>query len=352
MKSIKRRLKQEINQTSFDKKIPSSIKERAGIDNYATSSSTTPHKPKRVWLKYASSAAGLCCILALALFMFLPSNGNVSNPTLLTININPAIEFTLDDNGNVKSQRALNREGEIVLLGNSFVNSSSADACRQVILISQRLGLLKSNPINIMVIDDDAEKEKRLYSDLQLALNSDVNLDNSLYLNAVGGQTASQAKKYGIGESKMFLIEQAEKASGKPFKDLMNMPTQTLVELANGYDKTASEKYKKEIESQLDMLEDNLEEHLETLEDIIEQIEDLEQDANKLAEIKANLAELSSDEIYATVIDPSTLDFDLTEGRDAFIEKLEDFIESREEYLEDMLDSLKMELLGETEDDD
>ncbi|HBJ18173.1 MAG TPA: hypothetical protein DDY70_00265, partial [Clostridiales bacterium] len=114
----------------------------------------------------------LSLILALTLFslscvLLVSCGGNTpkKEPSVMTLSLNPEVEFVLDENGVVVSANALNEEGNLVLNAGVFVGKTNEEAVKLFIDITKDTGFLVSgsveageNNIKVAFSGEDAEK--------------------------------------------------------------------------------------------------------------------------------------------------------------------------------------------------
>ena len=114
----------------------------------------------------------LSLLLALALlssaFLLLVSCGETpakKEPTVMTLSLNPEVEFLLDENGVVVSANALNEEGNLVVNAAVFVGKTSDEAVKLFVDVTKDTGFLvsgsaetKENTIKVAFSGEDVEK--------------------------------------------------------------------------------------------------------------------------------------------------------------------------------------------------
>lgn len=347
MKSVKKQLREEIKNTSFDESILQKIKSEA--PNVVMTRNTSP-APKRGKLRIATFAASVCCVFALAMLMLIPQGEKGDSAgTYLTININPAIEFTLDANNNVSSQRALNETGAVVLMGNDFVNSSADKACEEIILITEKLNLLKQNDINIMVIANETANERQLCANLQNKLDDSIRpeITNDLFINDFDSDISADADEYGVSVSKMQLMRNACDVSDVPLNQAMNMPVSRLIELANDYRAEEMETFQNRLDTRFDEREESFGNNMDKLQQINQQIDGMDGNPQNKDKIKDELEQLVASEPLMGKIDGiDKLDEALSDGRDKFSEAIDKFIAAQEQWMQQIFDAIKLTILS------
>lgn len=101
-----------------------------------------------------------------------PTEELKKEPTVMTLSLNPEVEFLLDANGTVVSANALNEEGNLILNAAVFVGKTNEEAVKLFIDISTETGFLVSgtaevgeNKVEIAFSGDEAEKRYQAISD-------------------------------------------------------------------------------------------------------------------------------------------------------------------------------------------
>ena len=365
MKSVKRQLRDEINKTSFDERIPAEIKNRAGVPAVTAERSVPPKRGK--W-RLATLAASLCCVFALTLLLFAPSGDTGGDDvTYLTISLTPnnayaanesanestAVEFTLDDNNNVSSQRALSESGAVVLMGNDYRTEPAADACKEIILLSDHLNLLGLSPVDIMVFGENPAKETVLCEELEEQL-SDLDGCCSLSINDFGRQTSQNAQQYGVNKSKMYLMETASAVSDAPFSETVDLPTPRLIELAYGYDESAMDSFENRLSDRFKSGEDNFGDNMDRLSEIRDRLHGLQSNPQDCDQIKDDInnfideanGTFFGDNVIVVIDGMDDLDTALDSGREDFISDINKVIAEKEHWLERLFYNIKLSVIA------
>ncbi len=110
----------------------------------------------------------LALTLFCSAFLLLVSCGETpakKEPSVMTLSLNPEVEFLLDENGVVVSANALNEEGNLVLNAAVFVGKTNEEAVKLFIDVTKETGFLVSgsieadeNNIKVAFSGEDAEK--------------------------------------------------------------------------------------------------------------------------------------------------------------------------------------------------
>ena len=94
----------------------------------------------------------------------LPEEGRV---TRMTVDINPSVEFMIDDQNKIVSVTALNDDGSILIVGEAFVGKTPEEAVEMMVTLASETGYLvqgnveaSENTVKISVSGDSAYAEK------------------------------------------------------------------------------------------------------------------------------------------------------------------------------------------------
>ena len=363
MKNFRKKLNREINGKKFDSSVKDNILNNRPAEVFAVpvQSKSPEEKNKKIprFGIYAFTAVCLCVLIVVSVILLNTSKNPAvpgNSPVLLTVNINPAVEFTLDGEGNVTAQKGLNKDGEILLLGRDFTGFSSADAVKDVIISAEKLNLLKDNPINVMIINGDSKNvsgiEERFSSVLNGGVLSELGITNALYVNRFAEDIGKEASKYGISESLMQIVDSVCAKTGISVKKALEKPLEELVEIANGYDATEMKAFAAELDRYFENLEESMEEELEVFENELEALEDIleemQNDNNynalfykyKILEITAKSSLF--DGLFS---DENELDWYLKwENLKDFFKNAENFLDSKEDLLDEIEDRFENRL--------
>ena len=88
----------------------------------------------------------LTTIVFASMRLFVP-NGQIGDGSAftITISVNPRVSFTMDENDIVVSQKALNEDGAIVLVGVSYIGKTYQDAVSEYVKAAEKLGYISAN---------------------------------------------------------------------------------------------------------------------------------------------------------------------------------------------------------------
>ena len=95
----------------------------------------------------------------------------------MTVDINPSVEFILDEENRVLSVAALNDDGAILIAGEAFVGKTAEEAVRMVVSISAETGYLVKGELNAdengvtVSLTGDAAAADEAYRKIESAVN-------------------------------------------------------------------------------------------------------------------------------------------------------------------------------------
>ncbi len=112
----------------------------------------------------------LLVCLSMILFISLAScNKTSGDVSIVTIDINPSIEFIVDKDSKVVSVTALNDDGSVLIVGEVFVGKTIEEAANQVIVLAEQLGYLVHSVVNEIeiTISSSHEKQEEIYNNIK-----------------------------------------------------------------------------------------------------------------------------------------------------------------------------------------
>lgn len=196
----------------------------------------------------------LCLVLTLCLlagtlaFVACDSSKNDDPATVMTVSLNPEVEFVLDGNGKVITVNALNEEGNLIISAQDFANvegKTAEEATQLFVKVSAETGFLvrgslktENNNVEISISGDKADAEK-LYNDVKTRVNH--------YLDEVGlTATLQQAEAISKEQLEKLVAECAPYLEEAEIKAMEYQ--QLLAELAESRKETA-EYYSQELKT-------------------------------------------------------------------------------------------------------
>ena len=98
--------------------------------------------------------------------------------TLMTVNINPSVEFTLDKDNKVVSVAGLNDEGEMLIVGEAFVGKTAEEAAQLVVQIATETGYLVKGSLTVspntveISVTADTDRIEEIYNQVAAAVEA------------------------------------------------------------------------------------------------------------------------------------------------------------------------------------
>ena len=385
---IKKRLRAQAKNVLPTAKENRSIKAQLRQSIPTRSKGTNVSKIKYSRVAWACVAACVCIALiggfGFWLFSSFGSNAPValSTNTYVCIDINPSVAITLDESNNVVAVKPHNKDGAILLFGESLVGMSLEDACDRIIMLSWKLGYLQSGgDVNLTIAGDDKDKERAIGQDLLVKIDTYLQA-NSIYANVVDSvdeNLKGLAQKYGVSQGKMALVQKVCQASGMSVKKAVKLSLDDLNDILEDLEEegiveaeSQLDQYKQQLQNDQDYL--NLQAQVEMYQRLVDRIEEImerggieededdedeedededEEDvvvvdlATTIAEFNA-LFELGS--TYRYLGEANSQSF----GRhvDRVLSDLEDEIDDIEDILEDYWDNIKQQYKKESKKED
>ncbi len=132
----------------------------------------------KVWKKIA--ACGLSLALAAGTCALLAGCGGEGNEAAarMQVDINPSVEFILDEDNKVLSVTALNDDGALIIAGEAFVGKTAEDAVELMVSISTEAGYLVKGDLSAgqdgitVSITGDEEAAQKLYDDVKAGVDA------------------------------------------------------------------------------------------------------------------------------------------------------------------------------------
>lgn len=198
---------------------------------------------------FAVAAIVLCISVALILtyFLYTPETTVAISDSYISIDINPSIEITADKNDMVKSVRAMNTDGAVLIFGEDFSEMTAYDACVKIVSLAieaEYISAASENAIKIVGINDNQEHETALANKINNRLQTYLT-ENSISANIDATTNPSNelreaAKKNKVTVGKMELInELRNKYPEISFEEAKKKSVKEINELLKNYDEEA-----------------------------------------------------------------------------------------------------------------
>lgn len=139
-------------------------------------------------IKCLSLALCLCLLISMALPLASCKKSEPTPPegtyTRMTVDINPSVEFMVDDQNKVVSVTALNDDGSILIAGEAFVGKTPEEATQLVVSLATDAGYLVKGKIHVENTDESQKVEISVSgnSDYAKELAKNVKSDVEKYL--------------------------------------------------------------------------------------------------------------------------------------------------------------------------
>lgn len=165
-------------------------------------------------IKCLSLALCLCLLIGMALPLASCKKSEPTPPegtyTRMTVDINPSVEFMVDDQNKVVSVTALNDDGSILIAGEAFVGKTPEEATRMVVSLATDAGYLVKGEIHVENTDESQKVEISVSgnSDYAKELAKNVKSDVEKYLkdNKITA-TVESVKAKTLDEMRKVVIE-------------------------------------------------------------------------------------------------------------------------------------------------
>ena len=165
-------------------------------------------------IKCLSIALCLCLLIGMALPLASCKKSEPTPPegtyTRMTVDINPSVEFMVDDQNKVVSVTALNDDGSILIAGEAFVGKTPEEATQLVVSLATDAGYLVKGEIHVENTDESQKVEISVSgnSDYAKELAKNVKSDVEKYLkdNKITA-TVESVKAKTLDEMRKVVIE-------------------------------------------------------------------------------------------------------------------------------------------------
>lgn len=165
-------------------------------------------------IKCLSLALCLCLLIGMALPLVSCKKSEPTPPegtyTRMTVDINPSVEFMVDDQNKVVSVTALNDDGSILIAGEAFVGKTPEEATRMIVSLATDAGYLVKGEIHVENTDESQKVEISVSgnSDYAKELAKNVKSDVEKYLkdNKITA-TVESVKAKTLDEMRKVVIE-------------------------------------------------------------------------------------------------------------------------------------------------
>ncbi len=187
----------------------------------------------------------LVLIFSISIFLINNSQNPVTpiNVTYISIDINPSIELTVDQDDKVIDARPLNTDAVLLLEDSEGLKGrNSNDAITTIIDLASSLGFLnENNEVLITAFNEDQEKEDEINSNIK---NHFIN-NKKVYVKEITEEIRRLAKSNNISARKMFLIQEViEENPSITMEEALKMSIKKLNELLRNYSDESINEYR------------------------------------------------------------------------------------------------------------
>lgn len=158
------------------------------------------HKARLVlWHPKLAMTFGLLLLVVLGITLF---RQTPTNPSIVTVDINPSIEFTVDTNNQVTATRALNLDGEVLIETMVLTKLSVNEAIEAVIEQAMTLGYMtQTSVVNISAFNEKTAIENKLNERIKAHFQSRIQMIE------ITDELIDEAKALKITPRKLALIQ-------------------------------------------------------------------------------------------------------------------------------------------------
>lgn len=195
------------------------------------------------WMGVTAMAACLALILGLGVMKPKEKAVVAGEGTIISIDVNPSIEVTVNGEDKVVSAVALNEDAKIVLADMDLKNVDLNVALNAIMGSLMKNGYLDEvyNAINICVEDDDADRANSLGEKVSGEINNifdqkDLLGEVNMQYYASNAETRALATEYNVSVGKLTLAQQISDNMNIPLEDTLQLTIAELWDLmeANG----------------------------------------------------------------------------------------------------------------------
>jgi len=231
---------------------------------------TKPHFKIPTW-----RFAGIMTLFILSLIMIIVgSTPRVAASSLVTIDINPSIELEVNSNNQVKSIRALNVDGALLLFDSqdNMVGESLDQVLEIIVQLAEEAGYLSdAETIQIVATNDTNNIEEQLRDHLREYLNQykiEKGVNFNFQVNDITQEYQNMAQEYNVSIGMMMMIARAQIQNPLlETQDAIKLTPKQLNEMAKEYHQDEIELFVESLQSQLSSFKNKQKEALEVSKD-------------------------------------------------------------------------------------
>jgi len=159
--------------------------------------------------------------------------------TYLTVEINPGMEFVLDEDDIVEEVNALNEDGEVVLIDLDLVGKKIDEVVEVIIDRATELGYLGlegiGNEIRIMAIGNTEEMGERVSSHVRTQLSAALakrGIPGTAAIKAANQEMVQEASQRGVSVGKLIMAKNMQQENPElDLDELLEMPQEELINM-------------------------------------------------------------------------------------------------------------------------
>lgn len=232
MKKIEKKLKNEINNVATPdffrvarecgiSNNRMEIKKVALVSGKECEDNVTPYLRKK-WIIIALVVALLVSLVVVSIMMINKEEDPFTNGGHFIIDINPSIEISYDEEGNVTSVTPLNEDAEVLLYGVDLVGKNYEKAVANIIDNCIELGYISTeradNAVMTTAVSTSGEKNEKMTEIIKEAFTKEFSTRKILGVVIAGidnSELNEEAQKYGVDGQKLGLIREYISKGGK-----------------------------------------------------------------------------------------------------------------------------------------
>ncbi|MGN1040712.1 MAG: hypothetical protein ACI4QL_04720 [Candidatus Fimimonas sp.] len=194
----------------------------------------------------------LCLVVAMCATMcaFVACNGNAEAATVMTVSLNPEVEFVLDGNGKVITVNALNEEGNLIISAQAFdkvEGKTAEEAAKLFVQVAKETGYLVSGRVSDgeneieFSFSGDASDAQKLFEKVKTNVQNYLSKENVVATLQQAEAISREALEQLVAECQPYLDEAALKAM--EYKQLVIALAESRKETAEMYSQELKNAY-------------------------------------------------------------------------------------------------------------
>lgn len=174
-------------------------------------------------------------------------NKNDEELTRVTVDINPSVEFIVDEENKVVSVTALNNDGNIIIVGETFIGKTAEEAVQLVVSIATDTGYIVKGEVEasenqvVVSVSGDEQEAQKLYNSIKEEVDSFFDKEKITAVVAKGEAMRIEAMRELVLKLDSTLTE--EEVAQMSEQELINRIKLARLETAEIYSKELEEIY-------------------------------------------------------------------------------------------------------------